>query len=89
MATSRRRFLASAARYVPVLTDLGLRQGASAGVRAQALGADGTLVDDFVLSQTPGAFHVRNAPSPAATSSLALAAEIVDRLEASPSWTFA
>ena len=89
MATSRRRFLASAARYVPVLTDLGLRQGASAGVRAQALGVDGTLVDDFVLSQTPGAFHVRNAPSPAATSSLALAAEIVDRLEASPSWTFA
>ena len=41
------------------------------------------LLDDFVISQTPGATHVRNAPSPAATSSLALASELVDRFEAS------
>ena len=42
---------------------------------------DGTLVDDFVISETPGASHVRNAPSPAATSSFALARELVDRLQ--------
>ena len=52
---------------------------AFAGVRAQALARDGTLVDDFVFSRTGRALHVRNAPSPAATSSLAIAAEIVDR----------
>jgi hypothetical protein len=46
------------------------------------VGRDGTLLDDFVISQTPGATHVRNAPSPAATSSLALASELVDRFEA-------
>ena len=52
-----------------------------AGVRAQALGRDGGLVDDFVVSETERALHVRNAPSPAATSSLALAAMIADRAE--------
>jgi L-2-hydroxyglutarate oxidase LhgO len=52
-----------------------------AGVRAQAVARDGTLVDDFVISETPGVTHLRNAPSPAATSSLALAREVVDRLE--------
>jgi L-2-hydroxyglutarate oxidase LhgO len=51
------------------------------GVRAQAVGRDGGLVDDFVLSATPRALHVRNAPSPAATSSLALAELIADRVE--------
>jgi (S)-2-hydroxyglutarate dehydrogenase len=48
------------------------------GVRAQAVARDGRLVDDFLLSSTPRAIHVRNAPSPAATSSLALAREIAD-----------
>jgi hypothetical protein len=43
---------------------------------------EGRLVDDFAISQTPGSTHVRNAPSPAATSSFALAARIVDRFEA-------
>ncbi len=47
--------------------------GGFSGVRAQALGRDGALVDDFVVSETERALHVRNAPSPAATSSLALA----------------
>ena len=86
MATSRRRFLNSVARYVPAAREVGVRDGVSAGVRAQALAADGTLVDDFVLSETAGALHVRNAPSPAATSSLALAREIVDRVESSDEW---
>ena len=44
-----------------------------AGYRAQALGRDGSLVDDFVVHETERALHVRNAPSPAATSSLAIA----------------
>ena len=54
-----------------------------AGVRAQALARDGRLVDDFVISETERALHVRNAPSPAATSSLALARLIADRVERS------
>jgi (S)-2-hydroxyglutarate dehydrogenase len=53
--------------------------GGPAGVRAQAVGRDGALVDDFVLSETDVTLHVRNAPSPAATSSLALGELIADR----------
>ena len=53
-----------------------------AGIRAQALGRDGRLVDDFVLHETDRAVHVRNAPSPAATSALPLAELIADRVEA-------
>ena len=48
-------------------------------MRAQAVGRDGALVDDFVLSETDVTLHVRNAPSPAATSSLALGELIADR----------
>ena len=80
LATDRRAFAAHAARYVPGLNASDMTPG-FAGVRAQAVGRDGRLVDDFVISHTPRAVHVRNAPSPAATSSLALAAEIVDRAE--------
>jgi (S)-2-hydroxyglutarate dehydrogenase len=79
-AASRRAFAREAARYVPELEPGDLSHG-FAGIRAQALGRDGTLVDDFVISQTERALHVRNAPSPAATSSLALARLIVDRLD--------
>ncbi len=53
-----------------------------AGLRAQAIGRDGKLLDDFAFAEAPGALHVRNAPSPAATSSLAIARVIADRLEA-------
>ena len=53
----------------------------SAGVRAQAVERDGTLVDDFRISQSDGITSIRNAPSPAATSSLAIAEHVVDRLE--------
>ncbi|HEY1507362.1 MAG TPA: L-2-hydroxyglutarate oxidase [Solirubrobacteraceae bacterium] len=80
LATDRRAFAALAARYVPALSARDMTPG-FAGVRAQAVGRDGRLVDDFVISNTPRAVHVRNAPSPAATSALALAAEIVDRAE--------
>jgi L-2-hydroxyglutarate oxidase len=48
------------------------------GVRAQALAPDGTLVDDFIVHHQGGTLHVRNAPSPAATSSLAIAEMIID-----------
>jgi L-2-hydroxyglutarate oxidase len=57
------------------LADLRARH---AGVRAQAVAEDGTLLDDFWLDEAPSVTHVRNAPSPAATSSLALAKRIAD-----------
>ncbi|HEY5343933.1 MAG TPA: hypothetical protein VIJ66_09790 [Solirubrobacteraceae bacterium] len=50
-------------------------------MRAQALGRDGKLVDDFVFSHTERALHVRNAPSPAATSSLAIARHVAEEAE--------
>jgi (S)-2-hydroxyglutarate dehydrogenase len=81
MASSRRVFVAACARYVPDLRAADV-EGGPAGVRAQAVGRDGALVDDFVLSEAAGTMHVRNAPSPAATSSLALAALIADRATA-------
>jgi len=85
MAVSRRAFVRRCAHYVPVIGSMQLDKHALSGVRAQAVGRDGRLVDDFVISQTPGATHVRNAPSPAATSSFALAREIVDRFETAAS----
>lgn len=81
-AVSRRAFVAAAAEYVPALTVADLDGTSLAGVRAQAVGRDGALVDDFVLTGTDRVTHVRNAPSPAATASLAIAREIVDRIEA-------
>lgn len=77
LAASRTAFAAAAARYVPDLRAEDLLPAAG-GVRAQAVGRDGRLVDDFLLSATPRAIHVRNAPSPAATASLALAERIAD-----------
>jgi 2-hydroxyglutarate dehydrogenase len=76
-------FLAEAARVVPALGGAST-VAAPAGVRAQAVARDGTLVDDFVVHRTERSIHVRNAPSPAATSSLALARLIADELEALP-----
>ena len=74
---SKAGFLKSLQRYMPGLRAADLLPG-PAGVRAQALAADGTLVDDFVVHRQGGTLHVRNAPSPAATSSLAIAELIVD-----------
>jgi 2-hydroxyglutarate dehydrogenase len=69
-----------AARYVPELRPGDLRAG-PAGVRAQAVGADGALLDDFAFDDDGrGIVHVRNAPSPAATAALALARVIADRV---------
>jgi 2-hydroxyglutarate dehydrogenase len=77
---SKRTLARAAADYVPELSP-GDFNGGFAGKRAQALGRDGKLVDDFVVSETERALHVRNAPSPAATSSLALARLIADKAE--------
>ena len=66
-------------RLVPDLRREDLVPGGS-GVRAQAVDRSGRLVDDFVFSETPGALHVVNAPSPGATSSLALGEEIAGRI---------
>ena len=79
-AASRRRLVHAAARFVPELRPGDVLDG-PAGVRAQALGRDGRLIDDFVFSRTGRTLHVRNAPSPAATSALAIAREIADEAE--------
>jgi 2-hydroxyglutarate dehydrogenase len=70
----------AAARYVPELQP-GDAEPAWAGVRAQAVTRDGRLVDDFAFSHTERALHVRNAPSPAATASLAIAKYVADEAE--------
>ena len=79
-AASKRAFVSSLRRYVPALSAADVVRG-PAGVRAQAVDREGRLIDDFVVSRTENALHVRNAPSPAATSSLALARHIADLAE--------
>jgi len=81
MAASRRAFVAAAARYMPGLSVDDLDGTSHAGIRAQAVGRDGALVDDFVISGDDRVTHVRNAPSPAATSAFALAREVVNRVD--------
>ena len=81
-ALSRRSLARAAASYVPAI-EPGDLEPWFAGVRAQAVGRDGRLIDDFVISRTERALHVRNAPSPAATSALALARLIGDEVERS------
>jgi len=79
-AARRGAFVRAACRYVPELSDADV-EPAFAGVRAQALGRDGSLLDDFVFSATERALHVRNAPSPGATSSLAIARYVAEEAE--------
>lgn len=77
---STKKFVDEAARYVPQLQNADGHR-ATRGIRAQALNRNGTLVDDFVIEQLGAAMFVRNAPSPGATSSLAIAEHLVDALE--------
>jgi L-2-hydroxyglutarate oxidase LhgO len=80
---SKRAFAREARKLVPELDDRDLVP-APAGVRAQALDPDGTLVDDFRIGRAGDhgqVVTVRNAPSPAATSSLAIAEKIADLIE--------
>jgi (S)-2-hydroxyglutarate dehydrogenase len=81
LATSRRAFLNECGRYVPLLREAVTVPETFSGVRAQAVSRRGELIDDFVFSQTPGAWHVRNAPSPAATSAFALAKYLADQFD--------
>ena len=67
-------------RYMPELQADDLLPGPS-GVRAQAVAADGRLIDDFLVTRSERVIHVQNAPSPAATSSLVIARMIVDEAE--------
>lgn len=78
---SKDRFCRTLQRLVPDLRPDDLETGGS-GVRAQAMMPDGKLVEDFNFVRVDGALHVLNAPSPAATSSLAIAEHIVTQLQA-------
>jgi (S)-2-hydroxyglutarate dehydrogenase len=75
---SKGAFLRELQRYVPELRGEQLVFGPS-GVRAQALARDGTMVDDFDLAGSGRVLHVRNAPSPAATASLAIGRVLAER----------
>ncbi|HEX6968484.1 MAG TPA: L-2-hydroxyglutarate oxidase [Micromonosporaceae bacterium] len=75
----KHRFVAAARRYVPELAAADLVP-AAAGVRAQAVDRRGRLVDDFCIEFLGSVVALRNAPSPAATSSLAIAEHVVDRM---------
>jgi L-2-hydroxyglutarate oxidase len=77
---SQRAFVAALQRLVPGVRREHLAETHS-GIRAQALDPDGTLVDDFRFDRAENVVHVRNAPSPGATSSLAIAAHIVETAE--------
>jgi (S)-2-hydroxyglutarate dehydrogenase len=77
---SKRAFLADMRRYVPAVSGDDLTFGPS-GIRAQAMTSAGGLVDDFVFAGGDRMLHVLNAPSPGATSSLAIGEEIAARAE--------
>lgn len=74
----KRAYFDKARRFVPELRMSDLSSRAASGVRAQAMADDGSLVDDFVVDERGPVVVVRNAPSPAATSSLAIAEHVLD-----------
>jgi (S)-2-hydroxyglutarate dehydrogenase len=76
---SKREFCRSLQRLVPEIREDDLETG-GAGVRAQAMTTDGKLVEDFHFEEARGILHVVNAPSPAATASLAIGSKIVERV---------
>jgi L-2-hydroxyglutarate oxidase len=76
---SKKKYAQDLARLVPGLSTRDLVI-AESGIRAQAVSPDGTLVDDFVFEEAPRQLHILNAPSPAASASLAIAGHLVNRL---------
>lgn len=82
---SKRAFVEALQRLVPAIGMDDVRRGGS-GVRAQALGRDGAMFDDFVIRESPRALHVINAPSPAATASLAIGEHLVERMKGAFGW---
>ncbi|MFD4604127.1 L-2-hydroxyglutarate oxidase [Streptomyces sp. NPDC058464] len=77
-SVSKKAFTTAVRRLLPVAEEGDLVR-AAAGVRAQAVLRDGTLVDDFLIKEAPRAVHVLNAPSPAATASLPIGREVARR----------
>lgn len=77
---SHQRFIKGAARYVPAVAGAKFRP-LPRGVRAQAMDKDGALVDDFVIEYLDNVTVIRNAPSPGATSSLAIAEHLVNEVK--------
>ena len=77
---SKRLFCESLQRLVPEIRREDLETG-GAGVRAQAMSPDGALIQDFHFVRRRSALHVLNAPSPAATASLAIGEEIAVQIE--------
>jgi L-2-hydroxyglutarate oxidase len=75
----KRAYLEQVRRYCPALRIEDL-QPHPAGIRAQAVLSDGTLLHDFLFEETPRSLHVCNAPSPAATSAMPIARHICDKL---------
>jgi (S)-2-hydroxyglutarate dehydrogenase len=75
---SKAAFVRDMRRYVPAVRGSEVTFGPS-GIRAQALARDGTLLDDFLIAGSPRAMHLVNAPSPAATASLAIGEELAAR----------
>ncbi len=75
---SQRSFASALARLVPAIRPDDI-EPAGCGIRAQAVGRDGRLVDDFLLVEGPRSLHVLNAPSPAATASLAIGKTVAAR----------
>ncbi|MFV0374506.1 L-2-hydroxyglutarate oxidase [Microbacterium sp.] len=71
-------YFRKAQRFIPELTSRDLHAKTTAGVRAQAWGRDGSLLDDFAVDQIGPVTVLRNAPSPAATSSIAIAQYVVE-----------
>lgn len=80
-SASRRLFCESLQKLVPEIRNEDLIPG-GAGVRAQAMSSEGTLVDDFEFVEGPGELHVVNAPSPGATASLAIGTELASKVTA-------
>jgi len=78
-SASKAAFVTALQRLIPAIRASDLQPGRS-GVRAQAVSPAGDLIDDFVIDRTPHAIHVLNAPSPAATASLAIGEHVVDQL---------
>lgn len=76
---SQKRFLASLRELIPDLSDDSLVP-THAGVRAQAMKRDGSLVDDFYFERAPRQIHVLNAPSPAATAALEIGKRVADEV---------
>ncbi|MEM6469775.1 MAG: L-2-hydroxyglutarate oxidase [Planctomycetota bacterium] len=83
---SKAAFVKALQKLMPCLREEDLTPG-RAGVRAQAVKPDGELLDDFLIQPSDCAIHVLNAPSPAATASLAIASSIVDQVNKQPTRT--